>query len=100
MTIESDFLDRWRKEEPAYSAWGRFVGATLSDSIRGRVAPVKLELFLKLPVIPRIKGQDSLLQKAFYRGKTYENPYEEIEDKVGCALLCCSRRTLGLSKPP
>jgi ppGpp synthetase/RelA/SpoT-type nucleotidyltranferase len=87
MTIESDFLDRWRKEEPAYSAWGRFVGATLSDSIRGRVAPVKLELFLKLPVIPRIKGQDSLLQKAFYRGKTYENPYEEIEDKVGVRFV-------------
>ena len=59
----------------------------MSDSIRGRVAPTKLELFLKLPVIPRVKTQDSLLQKAFYRAKNYENPYEDIEDKVGLRFV-------------
>jgi putative GTP pyrophosphokinase len=87
MTAETEFLDRWRREEPIYAAWGRFIGATLSDAIRGRVAPIELELFLKLPVVPRIKDQDSILQKAFYRGKNYRNPYEEIEDKVGLRFV-------------
>jgi putative GTP pyrophosphokinase len=87
MTAETEFLDRWRKEEPIYAAWGRFVGQTLSGSVRGRVAPTKLELFLKLPVIPRVKEHDSILQKAFYRGKNYQNPYEDIEDKVGLRFV-------------
>jgi putative GTP pyrophosphokinase len=87
MTAESEFLDRWRREEPIYAAWGRFVGAQIAEAIRGRVAPTKLELFLKLPVIPRIKEQDSIRQKAFYRGKNYQNPYEEIEDKVGLRFV-------------
>jgi putative GTP pyrophosphokinase len=87
MTAETEFLGRWRKDEPIYAAWGRFVGATLSDAIRGRVAPTKLELFLKLPVIPRVKERDSILQKAFYRGKNYQNPYDDIEDKVGLRFV-------------
>jgi putative GTP pyrophosphokinase len=87
MTAETEFLDRWRKDDPIYAAWGRFVGAKLSDAIRGRVAPTKLDLFLKLPVVPRVKEQNSILQKAFYRGKSYQNPYEEIEDKVGLRFV-------------
>jgi ppGpp synthetase/RelA/SpoT-type nucleotidyltranferase len=84
---ESEFIDRWRKEGPIYAAWGRFVAGKLSDAIQGRVAPTKLELFLKLPVIPRVKDEVSLLQKAFYRNKNYENPYEDIEDKVGLRFV-------------
>lgn len=84
---ESDFIDRWRKEEPAYAAWGRFVAQRLSDALRGRVAPTKLELFLKLPVVPRVKEDASLIQKAFYRNKGYSAPYEEIEDKVGLRFV-------------
>lgn len=87
MTAESDFLARWHKDEPVYAAWGRFVAATLSDVIRGRVAPTKLEMFLKLPVVPRVKEDESMLQKAFYRGKNYDNPYDDIEDKVGLRFV-------------
>ena len=87
MTSESEFSDRWRSEEPIYAAWGRFVGMTLSDAIQGRVAPTKLDLFLKLPVIPRLKERNSMLQKAFYRGKVYRSPYEDIEDKVGLRFV-------------
>ena len=58
MTSESEFSDRWRSEEPIYAAWGRFVGMTLSDAIQGRVAPTKLDLFLKLPVISAPQGAE------------------------------------------
>src|SRR5436190_1144205 len=87
MTDESDFLSRWREDEPIYAAWGRFVAKTLSDMIRDRVAPTRLEMFLRIPVIPRVKESDSLLQKAFYRGKEYQNPYDDIEDKVGLRFV-------------
>lgn len=87
MSTESEFLHRWHREEPIYAAWGRFVGASLSDALRDRIAPVRLELFLKLPVVPRVKEADSMVQKAFYRGKNYANPYDDIEDKVGLRFV-------------
>jgi putative GTP pyrophosphokinase len=40
-----------------------------------------------MPVKPRVKGEESLLQKAFYRNKNYVDPYEEIEDKVGLRFV-------------
>src|SRR6185437_12088519 len=40
-----------------------------------------------IPVVPRVKGDDSIVQKAFYRGKKYQNAYEEIEDKVGLRFV-------------
>ena len=35
----------------------------------------------------RVKDESSILGKAFLRGKNYENPYEEITDKVGVRLV-------------
>jgi putative GTP pyrophosphokinase len=84
---EAEFLERWRSEEGFYAAWGRFVGRRLSELVHERVAPTKLELFLRIPVVPRVKAQDSMLQKAFYRGKNYDHPYDEIEDKVGLRFV-------------
>ncbi len=84
---EAEFIERWRREQPLYAAWGRFVGSQLAALIQGRVAPTKLEMFLKLPVVPRVKEKESILQKAFYRAKNYQNPYEDIEDKVGLRFV-------------
>lgn len=49
--------------------------------------PTQLELFLRMPVIPRLKTEDSLIQKAFYRLKNYTDPYAGIEDKVGLRFV-------------
>lgn len=88
MTIPAqEFLERWRSEEPLYLAWGKFVTRELSTLIKGRVHPTDLHLFLRMPVEPRIKTEDSLIQKAFYRKKSYEQPYDEIEDKVGVRFV-------------
>jgi ppGpp synthetase/RelA/SpoT-type nucleotidyltranferase len=84
---ETEFLDRWRKESPAYTAWGKFVAQKLCVALGQSVSPVSLEAFLKLPVKPRTKEDDSLLQKAFYRNKSYRDPYTEIEDKVGLRFV-------------
>lgn len=84
---EEEFLERWQREERAYAAWGRYVAHELRDAIAARVAPTKLEMFLKLPVQPRVKETESLLQKAFHRKKAYTDPYEQIEDKVGLRFV-------------
>jgi putative GTP pyrophosphokinase len=87
MSRETEFLDRWRKESPAYSAWGKFVAQKLTETLTGVVSPLALEVFLKMPVRPRVKGDDSFLQKAFHRNKNYRDPYDEIEDKVGLVVF-------------
>jgi ppGpp synthetase/RelA/SpoT-type nucleotidyltranferase len=84
---EDELLERWQHEERSYAAWGRYVAHELRSAIATRVAPTKLELFLKLPVQPRVKETESLLQKAFHRKKAYTDPYEQIEDKVGLRFV-------------
>jgi ppGpp synthetase/RelA/SpoT-type nucleotidyltranferase len=84
---EQALLERWRGEEPLYSAWGRFVGVRLSEVLQSRLAPTALEVFLRIPIKSRVKETESLLQKAFYRNKRYKDPYEEIEDKVGLRFV-------------
>ncbi len=84
---EQAFLDRWRSEAPIFSAWGTFVLEEISNSISKLIAPQSVEMFIRIPVRPRLKGEDSLLQKAFHRNKAYKNPYEDIEDKVGLRFV-------------
>nr|WP_246728588.1 RelA/SpoT domain-containing protein [Rhizobium laguerreae] len=50
------------------------------------LAPAGLGLFLRIPVVPRVKTEDSLVQKAFIR-KRYADPYNDIEDKVGVRFV-------------
>lgn len=83
---QQDFLKKWNSEIPMYTAWGRFVTSVICKEIKesGR----DINNFLKQNPKPRVKDENSLLDKAFYReNKNYRNPYEEIEDKVGCRFV-------------
>jgi putative GTP pyrophosphokinase len=84
---ESAFVERWRREQPLYAAWGLFVSTKLCELIRERVAPISLEVFLRIPVTSRVKELDSLIQKAFHRNKPYTDPFADIEDKVGLRFV-------------
>ncbi|HHP0479622.1 TPA: GTP pyrophosphokinase [Vibrio campbellii] len=69
-----------------YKAWGDIVVSDLCQRLVsvGR----ELDVHLKQPAKARVKSDDSLIDKAFYRpNKNYENPYEDIEDKVGCRFV-------------
>ena len=82
---EAEFLEKWNNEKPIYAAWGNYildkVKVTLSSQGRN------LEEFFKVSPSSRIKDDDSLVDKAFYRNKSYDNPYREIEDKVGVRFV-------------
>ena len=84
---QAEFLDRWRSERPIYEAWGSFVHDAIRRELAPVIAPAQLSYFIKVPPTPRIKEEETLLDKAFKRGKPYEDPYAGIEDKVGIRFV-------------
>lgn len=84
---EEDFLSRWLAEKALYEAWGEFVLARINERLAAEVAPTRLEYFIKVPATPRLKAEDTLIDKAFHRNKPYADPYGDITDKVGIRFV-------------
>lgn len=81
-----EFLDKWHSEKSIYQAWGNFVVSKVNSSIES--LGYNLNNYVKIILPARIKDDSSLIDKAFYRpNKSYEHPYDEIEDKVGCRFV-------------
>lgn len=83
MDRESALLARWQAERPMYAAWGAFVSRQISTAVADKINPMQIDAFFKMPVSYRTKSESSFLAKAFHRKKPYENPYDDVEDKVG-----------------
>ena len=84
---ETEFLTRWEQEAPLHEAWGRLILETVQDELSRQLAATGKPDILKIPSAPRLKEKRSLLDKAFCRGKKYDDPYLEIEDKVGLRFV-------------
>jgi len=83
---ETELREQWESEKPAYHAWGEYVVNTISQALKSKGKD--LDAFLKTPAKYRLKDDNSLIDKAFYRpGKSYLDPYNEIEDKVGARFI-------------
>ncbi|MEN6414333.1 MAG: RelA/SpoT domain-containing protein [Veillonellales bacterium] len=83
---ETEFRNRYIGEIPVFRSWGYFVQDSIFNILKDRVK--NIDLFLKIPLgKPRIKEVDSLIAKAFHRGKDYTSPYEDITDKVGVRFV-------------
>lgn len=79
-------LEIWEREKPLYEAWGKFVVDNISKQLK--LKNINCDVFFKIPPLPRLKGNHSLVEKAFYReDKSYSDPYNEIEDKVGVRFV-------------
>ncbi|ELA4930024.1 hypothetical protein RFS42_001757 [Vibrio vulnificus] len=80
------FLEQWLNDKPMYEAWGKFVTSKILEQLVSK--GYNVSSYLKQPAIPRVKEDDSLIDKAFYRpGKEYSDPYNDIEDKVGVRFV-------------
>ena len=55
--------------------------------------------FLMLPVSPRLKEDSSILEKAFFRAKKYEDPYNDITDKIGIRFVVLELSDIEIIKP-
>ncbi|MBM3331803.1 hypothetical protein FJY68_08135 [candidate division WOR-3 bacterium] len=85
---EKEVLDRFRSDIPALRAWSHFVVYVVLRRLRSALGSREaVEAFLKIPATSRLKGEDSLVYKALYRGKTYDDPYEDITDRVGVRFV-------------
>lgn len=82
---EREFIERYKLEQPMYAAWGNYLKEYIIDEIGRKY--VDLGKILKVPVSCRTKAVDSLVAKAFYRNKNYNNPYDDITDKVGIRFV-------------
>lgn len=87
MSREIELLQQWCTEKEAYSAWGEHVSNEVQRSLTSLIAPKSINCFLKILPKPRLKGDQQLVEKAFYRKKKYLNPYDEITDKVGTRFV-------------
>lgn len=84
---EADFIARFEKDAPMLKAWGRFVVTEICNKLDDMLSETEsVETFLKLPVSPRVKAIESAIDKVFNR-KSYQNPYEELSDKVGVRFV-------------
>lgn len=83
---ESEFKELWNSEKPVYEAWGKHVVDSITQELS--LQGIELNTFLKIPAKYRLKDDNSLIDKAFYRpGKGYADPYAQIEDKVGVRFV-------------
>jgi putative GTP pyrophosphokinase len=80
---EQEIFERWKLDKPNYLAWAKFIGQQIEERLLHSIAPMSLEYFLKVPMVPRLKTDASLIDKALYRDKNYKSPYDDITDKVG-----------------
>lgn len=83
---EIQFIERFRAEKKFLEAYADFVSSKLTGAI---VSTLKIDPdnYFKIPIKFRLKGDDSLIQKAFYRNKNYNDPYNEITDKIGGRIV-------------
>lgn len=87
MSRETEFLGRWHAEKEAYAAWGHAISDQVTAALGVAIAPIPTSYFLKLPAQPRLKDDQKLVEKAFYRKKGYADPYAAITDKVGTRFV-------------
>ncbi len=83
---EEELRLRWEAESPLYEEWGRHVINCIKEKLEAISHPRSLDEVIKIPPYPRIKTTSSLIDKSLYR-KRYENPYEDVEDKVGVRFV-------------
>lgn len=81
---EVELRNKYMSEMHIYEAWGNFAWESILDDLSKKV---DIKLFIKADSTLRLKEVNSLINKAFYRGKNYKDPYNEITDKVAMRFV-------------
>jgi len=83
---EEQFIDKYEKGKHIYKAWGDYVRESIIKKMSVAFND-NLEMILKIAPSPRLKDNNSIIQKAFYRKKNYSDPYNDITDKIGVRFV-------------
>ena len=85
---EAELLVTFNADKPALKAWGDFVTAYIRGELEKQLGnELAVNKFLKVPAVPRVKDDPSLVGKAFWRGYHWGDLYDEITDKVGTRFV-------------
>tara|TARA_R110002110_G_scaffold68080_4_gene184729 strand:+ start:37058 stop:38044 length:987 start_codon:yes stop_codon:yes gene_type:complete len=82
---EEELKRKWKSDQAIFARWGEVIKAEVTEKLAE--AGKDPMVFFKIQPEPRLKSEQSLIDKAFYRDKDYSNPYAEIEDKVGVRFV-------------
>ena len=92
-----EFLELYRQEKPIFQAWGEYLIKDINAELQS--SGIDTNVFLKIPVIARVKDENSIIAKAFLRqDKHYTNPYEQITDKVGIRFVVLELSEISIIK--
>jgi len=83
---ELELLNKFRGDKHMLMAFASSTFELIQQQIISKLQ-VNPKVFFKVPVSFRLKDEESLIQKAFYRTKNYKDPYNEITDKVGGRIV-------------
>jgi ppGpp synthetase/RelA/SpoT-type nucleotidyltranferase len=92
---EADLKILYETQKPALNEWGLFVLNAIMAGLRSSIGEEKLKTLLKISPEPRVKETNTFLSKALQR-KKYENPMEQITDKVGLRFVVLLRSEISL----
>jgi ppGpp synthetase/RelA/SpoT-type nucleotidyltranferase len=81
---EQEILDQFNSIKPQLTTWGKIVDTSLVKTL---LQDMIREHLIKIYPSFRIKDDKSYLFKALYRKKNYQNPIENIEDKIGTRIV-------------
>ena len=84
---EREFRSFFSEYKTCYETWGKYVVDKIKNEVSASLIGRSVDSFFKVPPCSRVKDEESLVQKAFYRGKGYSNPWLDITDKVGCRFV-------------
>ncbi len=88
-------LERWVSEKHIYEAWGAMIVEKICSLLEEKGE--NIDCFFKVSPSYRLKDDNAFVDKAFYReNKSYEAPYEQIQDKVGVRFVVLLLRDLNI----
>lgn len=88
MKEDSEFIliDKYNQDKPILLAYGEYVYNVIENIVVKKFCRDPCTFF-KVPLKFRLKTDQSLIDKAFYRKKNYDNPYNQITDKIGGRIV-------------
>ena len=96
MLNEAELKGIYEARIPILKAIGNWVSGIINTELEKKLGSIDaVDIFLKIPPLPRVKTIDSFLEKALHR-KQKENPMEEITDQVGIRYVVLLQKDVSL----
>lgn len=91
------FKSLYESQKPMYEAWGKYVREYIVNCLDA--IGCNNDSVIKIPINVRVKDTDSITAKAFFRlNKNYEDPINQITDKVGIRFVVMVEEQIDIIK--